>query len=262
MRSSGAEVVDVGAGLRFECKSHEGAVLYLPEGAQRKTALVNKIFCDYIRKNFASWYDLIAKLHLTGLITPTDIVLVKGWVKCPRCQMAAFREAASGGDAYLEGGFATVQAGLHLTIAEHNGMLQDVNEGPERSSLPSPSQSHPSDSVSLSRSTSEWDQCISVDYFKVKWRVNRIPLWIKAAAGPAHLPDAPDDEASFAVPSRSLEEGDAEIVAASDESTVSLLILNQCSNPFHVIGSPRPHADRHNTRLYTPGMYVFIPLSH
>lgn len=82
-----------GPGFHFMTSSHVGAILVLPEGADREDLMTKEDFRIYAERNAARWYEY-AKVTRRRAIPPNSLYLVTGCDKAKSWGLAAYRETA------------------------------------------------------------------------------------------------------------------------------------------------------------------------
>ena len=211
-----------GVEFSFDKSSREGAVLHLAEGAKRGVVFPNKAFKNYMLNNWASWRAYLEQRDLD--IDPSQLVLVRGWVKTSAWAMAAFQTETRANSGFLQGGWNVARLGAGWQFDQQQSVLLQCKQGPtdafrdQNRSL-----------LSITDDLKE-DQCIFLCYYKIKYRLKFFPKVIQAAAGPADLPEGdPDAEP----PSALTTSEDMEVVTESPQLPVK---------PFHVVHEKSTHS--------------------
>ena len=177
----------------FETADCEGASLRVEPYARRGVMEPNREIEEYLLKYHRLWYD-VALSEKRRIRDPSDIVFVTGWVKTSQWAMAVFRakERSRGGKfkAFLSLG----QLGLKWVVREASNVLERTTEGPF-ATQGGVSAAVTGDQVDQleTPSPSSTPHCISVSYYKVKYRFFNTVRTLKAGAGPGPLPE-PDRE--------------------------------------------------------------------
>lgn len=148
-----------------------------------------------MKKHHRSWVDF-AENELDLEISPEDIILVRGWVKTSEWAVAAFKSDTRSYGGSISASFNAVpSAGFEFKVSKKDSMMCASNSGPK----PTQSSSMLNSSTSTP-STLPQNQCIFLQYYKIKYRRFWLPSKIQAAAGPSQLPDAPPEDQSPGVP--------------------------------------------------------------
>ncbi|KAI0092685.1 WD40-repeat-containing domain protein [Irpex rosettiformis] len=203
-----------------------------------KTIAENSItFVQYVKQHHSAWLEH-AKNELGIDLRGRSIIIVHGFVKTVEWIVGASRggSVSQGASVKLEGGVPAVAGRVALELESNISKTPQMFylSGPEKrfshshSRSPSPSASSFRDSLMTGSShsrnfsqhtlevpspqmpipkvaeppeESDWNQCIFLRYFQVKWKIGTYPLYIKANAGPHQLPRDPDagEEGSSAV---------------------------------------------------------------
>ena len=156
----------------------------------------------YMRQHFDSWMEL-ANSQLELDIHEQDLLFVSGTTCTRKWYVAAFQNQTfrqQEGHVYLDLA-DLVTANVSISIANETLSNPDFNYGPTQKSQVPQSQRAVEDTSSSAGEpavNSEQDQCIFINYYKMKSR-----MWwkkpIRAAAGPHVLPGKGDDEDEGAI---------------------------------------------------------------
>ena len=190
-----------GASFSFECSKDCGALLMLdPTGVS--TEIQSKLrIQEYMCTHFTKWTQLANGVLGLGL-KDEDLMFVSGTIKTGRWAVAAFN-----GDYNKKKGSVTGKLGslaaLEFTMAISNVRLDSsyYRVGPPKYRNVAASPMSPELAISGLSAVPEsdkHDQCIFLNYWKMKRRTPLFSLCpMKAAAGSHHLPE-PDDDADKA----------------------------------------------------------------
>ncbi|KAI0826372.1 hypothetical protein BC629DRAFT_1719017 [Irpex lacteus] len=169
---TGAEI-----SYKFECSSHCGALLVLKDYATKVSIEPNLQLENYMLDNHKSWHEFATDEEKFGRrLEPEDIILVRGVTKTSAWTMAAFLgdvDRAHRFSAGVKGG-PIGSAGVKWS-SKHSKSHACVHRT-------SPKRTEPSS-----------DQCIFLNYYKVKYRLRFFPKVIKANADPPSPRGTPDD---------------------------------------------------------------------
>ena len=92
----------------FKLSSQEGAVLILPEGAERYYLRNERLFLDKAIQHAVDWYDF-AEQHLGRIISHDSLYLITGFYKARSWSLAAYQQGAGAGESSAQ--FKAVQVG-------------------------------------------------------------------------------------------------------------------------------------------------------
>lgn len=146
-----------------------------------------------MRKHISSWLEF-ANADLGIGLEESEILFVSGFTKTPVWATAAFADSAKKSELVVSGGSFVSPASGEFSVS----MIKCVN----------PSVSYragPVDRVScqqdMDTGPEDYDQCIFLNYYKMKIRVLRSPAILKAAAGFQNLGSSgdPNSEKKIAV---------------------------------------------------------------
>ena len=95
---------------KFTLSSSEGALLILPQGADRHSLQSDLLFGEYAKRHAAEWYRFVEE-DLKRMIAYDSLYLITGFYKARSFALASFQEAEGSGDipaqfkvSQLEGG--------------------------------------------------------------------------------------------------------------------------------------------------------------
>ena len=174
--------------LSYKVEAESGALLLLKRPAHKMFLDCDRIIVEYIDRHLTSWSNF-ANGHLGMTLQDEDFIFVSGHTKTPVWTVAAFSDKRSTGQLVISGGAAPAIVGLQVKMEHAVDTSVPFRTGPlDRMSA------WKDDSV-----TPEiYDQCIFLNFFKMKTRRWRVPKILRAAAGYHQLPDDfdSDDEAT------------------------------------------------------------------
>lgn len=180
-------------GLSFEVKADAGALLVLRKPGHKMYLDCKVIIVQYMRKHLASW-SAFANERLGIGLEEEDFIFVSGHMKTPVWAEAAFNSHSATGELVISGGVASASGGFQVKMERAVNASVSSRTGPlERASVWKDDSAIPE----------IFDQCIFLNYYKMKTRRWRAPKVIRAAAGSPHLPEYPDDESEGAAFGRS-----------------------------------------------------------
>lgn len=183
-----------GGGLSFQCTDEQGAVLITKEPIDRDALLPNRWMVKYMRQHYYSWYVFATEVQ--GLmLDKDDIIFVRGWAKTADWTAAAFMQQGRAAQLSFNGNFGfQANASLSVSVSEGASPILQQNSGPRERrgpvSVPSGKRHR---TGSAHRVGPVRDQCVFLQYYKLKVRFGLWPTVLKAAAGPHNLPQQPDD---------------------------------------------------------------------
>ena len=171
--------------MSYQCKAEEGALLLLKKPAHRTYLHCDLHIRRYIRENLARWCAF-ANDNLGIGLEEKDIIFVSGYTKTPVWAEAAFSHSSSSGELVISGGVPTASGDFRVSMSRAGGASVFSRTGPlDRASM------WEKDS---DRSVEVYDQCIFLNYYKMKSR----PLWrstvMRAASGDHEFPYHDDDD--------------------------------------------------------------------
>ncbi|OBZ65404.1 Vegetative incompatibility protein HET-E-1 [Grifola frondosa] len=198
--NASAAIVSTGAGFTYTCTDEQGALLLLKRPGDRSLVHKSRSFMSYMRRNHASWHRFATDTCDVDL-QKDEIIFVNGCVKSAEWAVAAFIERGREGELYFSGEFGPMaSAGFSLSMKNSTSARVEHRMGPpqseHRSTLPGVSEIEetPRDGDVRGKAVdvSKFDQCVFLEYYKMKKRIWFYRV-IKAAAGPHELPSQPDD---------------------------------------------------------------------
>lgn len=169
-----------GAGFsyRFKCTNQEGALLVLMDNATKSSLNLNDIFEEYMLRNHESWYSFARNPDTLGIrCSPEDIILVRGTVKTSAWAVAAFFDAGNQTrEVSFDGHFSEfASAGmkywqLRKTVCSFEQRVSPYNPTLPADSAATVRQPVPDLNEPDSPSKPYADQCVFLNYYKVKYR--------------------------------------------------------------------------------------------
>ncbi|OBZ73112.1 hypothetical protein A0H81_06650 [Grifola frondosa] len=192
----------VSAQFRYKCSNERGALLRLNKPGHAVAIHSKKHIMDYIRLNHPSWCNFAA--DVVGLDKPEEeIIFVSGHVKTAEWALVAeYTSKTREGELSFIGNIGpSASANVSLSISHSVSMSVQYRSGPSQaldirttqSSFPSASSSQ-NDGTTSTLQEPTFDQCIFLNYYKLKSRRFRGLKVIQAAAGPHELPHSDDDD--------------------------------------------------------------------
>ncbi|KAI0762346.1 hypothetical protein C8Q74DRAFT_1206767 [Fomes fomentarius] len=183
--SAGQAGVAATAGIRFMCQEESGAVLLLKRPGHKTYLDCGLYIKRYLKRNLQSWY-VFATDRLGIDLEDKDIIFVYGFTKTTVWAEAAFRSGGSDVGLVLSGG---------ALVPSVSG---DIEISRMRASKPSViSRSGPLARVAewdnVSSTDETFDQCIFLNFYKMKKRRVLPDFIIRAAAGDHDLPSNQED---------------------------------------------------------------------
>ena len=181
---SQSSVASATAGLQYRCTSDSGALLFL-----RDPAIWTHLDCDlhikrYIRDNISSWQEFANERLGIGL-SEEKILFVSGFTKTTVWATAAFADSSSDGELCIAGGCFVPSTSGEFRVAMSRCTAASVFSRwgpPER--LSQELQDSPQGTASAPEAQLPRDQCIFLNYYKMKRRRILGPSVLRAAAGP------------------------------------------------------------------------------
>lgn len=178
-------------GLRYQCNEESGALLVLSRPGHKTSLDCSMHIRRYMRTHLASWCDF-ANGHLGIGLEDKDIIFVSGFVKTSVWATAAFHNSSASGELVIAAGCFGPSASGEFRVSLSRGSNASVF-----------SRAGPLDRLTKWNKSGELDeecdQCIFLNYYKMKNRKWRRPAVMRAAAGPHQLPhDSDDSDGGFA----------------------------------------------------------------
>ena len=185
--SSGA-TTSAYAGLRYQCSQDSGALLLLKQPEHKTFLNCHLRIKEYMMTHLADWCEFANDRLGIGL-EDKDIIFVSGFTKTTVWVAAAFSNNSDISELLIAGSCfipstlgefrVSISQGVHASVSSRVG---------------------PHDRVSTWKDGDQnfkYDQCIFLNYFKMKRRgmLRRLGV-MRAADGPHTLPDIDDDEGS------------------------------------------------------------------
>ena len=196
---SDATSPSLSTGFRFKSRTAAGAIALLASPGLTEDIESGGHVIEYIKENFDSWREFANSSGRWALqLEDHEIVFVCTTIKTTRWVIAAFQgDTFRDVEGHISGSFATLAtAGISIRFRNEILSADHYRFGP-RSLNPNPVMpmiSHPSSSDPTGDTTPRNDQCLFINYYKMRIR---LLLWkrpIKAAAGAATLPSHDDDD--------------------------------------------------------------------
>ncbi|PIL35386.1 hypothetical protein GSI_02112 [Ganoderma sinense ZZ0214-1] len=168
--------------------SEEGALLML-----KKPAHSTYISCDlrirrYIRDNISSWVTFANEKLEIGL-EEKDVVFVSGYTKTSVWAEAAFSHSSTSGELLIAGGVPSASGEFRVSMSRGVDASVFSRTGPlDRASM------WEKDTRSAPQEQYDSDQCIFLNYYKMKSRAWWRSTVLRAAAGDHVLPHDDDED--------------------------------------------------------------------
>ena len=173
-------------GLRYRCNEDSGALLLLKQPAHKTFLDCNNRIQEYMAAHLSTWCEFANDRLGIGL-DDKDIIFVSGFTKTTMWAEASFSSNSDSSELLISGGcFVPAASGeFRVSISRdvHGSVASRVGPPGRVSTWKDDNQAF------------KYDQCIFLNYFKMKRRgILRRPGVMRAAAGPHTLPDQDDDD--------------------------------------------------------------------
>ncbi|KAI0919292.1 hypothetical protein AcV5_002248 [Taiwanofungus camphoratus] len=174
-----------GGGLQFECNADQGAILVMKDPANREALLPSRRMANYMRSNYNSWY-VFATDTLDQDIQKEDLIFVRGYAKTTQWAVAAFIQEGRSMSLALSGSFAsTASASLSFSVTRGSSMNAQHKSGPRPQApnmfAPRITAGTQTSTGSIASTGPKFNQCIFLNYYKLKVRFGLWPSVMKAA---------------------------------------------------------------------------------
>ncbi|OCH93175.1 hypothetical protein OBBRIDRAFT_832829 [Obba rivulosa] len=206
------------------CMAEQGAALLLDDDAERKEIKPNRRMPKYMADHIQRWLDLINEIGLD--IAAEDIYFVRGFVKSRTWATMTFQNASHETSGSVKFDYGPVGISLLGSWNNESSIPPLTRSGPLRPQANSSAFAITDGSSNTEISAPNgWprDQCIFLNYYKVKMRRFFGPKVIKAAAGPSNLPSEETKR----------ESRQAMSIMRDDESMVGDIVEEGDSSKFH-----------------------------
>jgi hypothetical protein len=271
---SDVSVAGGSAGYAWTCSRDRGALLLLPNHGKISKLSPNNPWTKYMKQHHTQWYKW-AKTNRGWDLKPEDLILIRGTVLTTEWTVAAFQSTSSGHSVSFQGSFVSAgNVGFELSHETQTEGHVEYRRGPDpasRSPSPSPSTPHsgqdalslvPSGSSSLhlqhSRgeslssvsSNKQYNQCVFLPYYKIKYRIfpfHLLPRKIEAGAGYDDLGGPHEDDDSGPAPMVVVTEGEGDEGSEHGADGVSVLAITSVILLTRLLG---PWSCRRRTGLY------------
>ncbi|OCH89485.1 WD40 repeat-like protein [Obba rivulosa] len=189
-------------GFSVERYKEQGAVLILEDDANRTAVHANRLMPKYMREHYQEWDQLVK--DQIGLELEVDkLFFVCGYIKSKAWAIMTFDKASSSYSGSVDVGYGPTGIALNMTWKDERYAPTLTRTGPLRS-VPYSDRLAITDSTPTSSRSLFYDapynQCIFLNYYKIKPRRWFGPKVIKAAAEPrdssADASDGEDDQAA------------------------------------------------------------------
>ena len=226
----------IGVGLKFKCSQEQGAFVFADQPADRTVLHKSKTFGRYMLNNIESWHEFASQPENDLDLRRDQILFVSGCVKTNDWGIGAFTNSGRAAELSFQTQLPFVTGSFSCGATAVIGGNTEVRTRPAEDSRNSPRSSFllpaaSGEGSSPTRSSMEGssghmnypagqkkDQCLFINYYKVKRRIWGLLKTIKAAAGPDNREPEDDDE----------DEGS---VILSEESVVEELEMEEVRNP-------------------------------
>ncbi|RPD70198.1 WD40 repeat-like protein [Lentinus tigrinus ALCF2SS1-7] len=253
VRGAGAELgggspdgtFGAGLGFKYTTKASAGAVLVLRPPGRRQVISSKRRIVTYMRERFDSWMSLVNDRFEMDL-AQDELWFISGTIKTTQWAAAAFYGESSNKEGSVDCQVGPFKIGLSMNLAAEQSGQYESNWGPQRwieeeGAVVSSSEPLP---------PLKPNQCIFMNYYKMKKRF----LWksrpIAAGAGPHQLPPSSpggdgDGTARLSVPSGPSDDGSSEFeevpprVQGYDPVDILLEYILEHSEAEIAIGSDR-----------------------
>ncbi|TFY62032.1 hypothetical protein EVJ58_g4127 [Rhodofomes roseus] len=235
-----AQVMHSGASVAFECTDEQGAVLVLKDSAHREQ-LPSRRMMNYLKQNIREWYAFATSDDLDLPLQKEDIVFVFGFVKTTQWAVASYVEGGRSAKFSFTGGYgpAHASASAFATVGNSrapvyswgpserlSNMLQpSLNPVPRRRGRGGGRRNEPDPGPSAPTQAWDADQCVFLQYYKMKYKLGVWPTVMRGAAGYDELPRGPDD------PSTGGQGGSQEDPFMTDDESVERLPGRKAYDP-------------------------------
>ncbi|KAI0635543.1 hypothetical protein C8Q77DRAFT_1039062, partial [Trametes polyzona] len=190
-----ARYANASVGVRYYCSEQSGALLMLKDPGHATRLTSDRHAREYMRKHLQQWHAF-ATDSLGHDLQESDIIFVSGFVKTTVWAEAAFSCKSTNGELYISGG-ALSCSGSSLASGSFSASMCKCEQptvfhrwgplcrlprgnGPKSAGHAAERDEHLDERKS--------DQCIFLNFFKMKQRLFRSRVVMRAAAGPHHLP--------------------------------------------------------------------------
>ena len=181
----------IGGGFDFECSAEQGALLVITHSADRHTIHKSGPLLKHMATHWKDWWEHI-KTRLSVDIPMDKLMFVSGVHKTSDWAVASYTAAGKSASLHFDVDF-TVAAGS-FSLASSTKIEVPIHQqwGPQRTL-------DDTRTTSTSETTQDGppkkDQCIFLNYYKLKRRMLLGPKIMRAAAGYDSLPPAPPGDA-------------------------------------------------------------------
>ncbi|TBU45946.1 hypothetical protein BD309DRAFT_955063 [Dichomitus squalens] len=181
-------------GYAFDQEGPSGAFLFLPGPPITESITAGGHIKWYMRENFPHWVEFANASDGWGLnLTDQDILFISGTTKTTHWKVAAWSEDVvkwKEGNKGISGTFnPSAPADISVVVNGQFVPPTHVKIGPAGR-----------DPESQSLAARHSDQCVFINYFKMKRRSGSAPIeYMRAAAGPHDLPPGPGERGSDCV---------------------------------------------------------------
>ncbi|KZT71142.1 hypothetical protein DAEQUDRAFT_658560, partial [Daedalea quercina L-15889] len=167
----------IGAGLKFQCKAKQGAVLYMKYSADYEGIHGSRRLAKYLYQHWESWVEFISTGLEIEIPKPPGLMFISGFHKTADWAVASYVAAGKYASFHLSADVGVASGEMSLIASSETDTAPIQNWGPRRSIGSSPTSS----ATSLPQ-TPQNDQCVFINYYRMKRRLKLWPTIIRAAA--------------------------------------------------------------------------------
>ncbi|KZT71110.1 hypothetical protein DAEQUDRAFT_724476 [Daedalea quercina L-15889] len=171
----------VGAGFRFQCAGDQGAVLFMKKSANHEYVHESRAMVEYISRNLARWHEYIRDIVDVN-VPKESLRFISGFHKTADWAVASYVSTGRLAEIELNTDFGVASAAFSVASGTMVAPVLEQRWGP-----PPRRAAGPEDD--------ERNQCVFINYYKLKWRLGMFPRVMKAAAGYDELPRGPYSDA-------------------------------------------------------------------
>jgi hypothetical protein len=207
--------LELGAGFSFELTEDRGAALVTKYPTHRMDTMVEDAFEEYTKRHYKSWVEFARIKRYAKDVKP---ILVCGFDVTRDFAMVAYSHEGTSLETNvtfdvspLASASASVWGNWHKRCPAH------TQRGPQGYTPLSPKRTKELLSLEPTRVEDfpiEFNQCVFIRYFTVRWRMSLFPQVIKASAGPHDLGSGENTDDAF--PELTMQ-SDAEHIAGGDD---------------------------------------------
>ncbi|OBZ73114.1 hypothetical protein A0H81_06652 [Grifola frondosa] len=227
-------IVSAGLQFRYKCSNEHGALLRLSQPGHAVAIHCGQSIKDYMRLQHSHWFTFAR--DVMGLEKQEeDLIFVSGHVKTAEWLLIAeYTSSSREGELSFTGTVGpSASANASLSMSHSVSMSVQYRPGPPKalsicpdSSISVAANNSAGDDTPASASEkSNFDQCIFLNYYKLKTRRFRAPKIIEAAAGTHEQPRSDDDNDKDSPAS----------ISSSDDSFEEVPVCNKMYDPVNYL---------------------------